>query len=153
MIRANSPDDLHKQLRELLGATAVTYTVGAGGAASGNAGPGGAATTTKPKPDPKPKDEAPKVEEVVADATVVEEKPAEELTFPTGTGLMTETEYADPSGFYLTVVKPSVLKVSAKHGRPGVEKLLADFNAPNAKEVPQERYPELLAAIDKMLEG
>lgn len=48
-------------------------------------------------------------------------------------------------------IKPAVLKVSAKGGRPAVEKLLSQFDAANAKEIPTARWPELLAEIDKIL--
>jgi hypothetical protein len=52
---------------------------------------------------------------------------------------------------YDTVVKPAVLRVSAKFGRAGVEDLLKPFDVTNAKQVPPERYADLLKAVDAKL--
>ena len=127
-INAADPADLHAQLSAMLGST-----------------PTAAVTTapkvTPPKADPKPveaKVEAPPVEEAKAE-------PEAEITAD-------PEPSSDPAALtYDDHIKPAVLKVSAKHGRPGVEKLLADFKVANAREVPEAQWPELLAAVEALL--
>ena len=52
---------------------------------------------------------------------------------------------------YQTDIKPAVLKVSQKHGRPGVEKLLAPYNVTNAQQIPAEKWATLLTEIEAAL--
>lgn len=137
MIRANSPDDLRKQLADLLGTAAAPLVAVGAGAASG-------ATTTArtAKPKDEPKDVAPVVQPEPEPITEVSEEACAQVA-------------DEPKGVltYDGDIKPAVLKVSGKHGRPGVEKLLADFGVDHTSKVPEEKWPEFLAAIDKMLGG
>lgn len=49
-------------------------------------------------------------------------------------------------------VRSAILRVAAKHGREGVDRLLTQFGATtNAKEIASERYPEVLSAVEEML--
>jgi hypothetical protein len=52
---------------------------------------------------------------------------------------------------YDTEVKPAVLRLSQKLGRPGVEMLLKPFGVDNAKHVPEDKRGDLMAAIADML--
>ena len=66
----------------------------------------------------------------------------------------TATSDASPSDAaldYQTDIKPAVLKVSQKHGRPGVEKLLAPYNVTNAQQIPAEKWATLLTEIEAAL--
>lgn len=54
---------------------------------------------------------------------------------------------------YATHIKPGVLKVSAKGGRPAVEALLKPYGVDNASKIPAAHYPQLMAAIEAALEG
>lgn len=140
--------DLKKQLADLLSGGSVTIVAGVGSAGEGATASG--AVSTAPKAA-KAKPEKPEIVEAkVEDVAVAEEAPAAEVVEETN---VAEIEAAVEAGTltYEGDIKPAVLKVSAKHGRPGVEKLLADFEAANAKEIPEAKWPELLAAIDKLL--
>lgn len=52
---------------------------------------------------------------------------------------------------YNAHIKPAVLKVSAKLGRPGVEQLLAHYNVTNAQDIAKADWPGLLQRVDAML--
>lgn len=132
-INATDANDLRRQLSELLGAPK--------GVVMEYKDPVAAeivrAASTKPKTTPK-------VEGTTAPA--VEPEPEAEETQADDAGEQTEVVYT-----YDDHIKPSVLKVSAKHGRPGVEKLLSQFGVANAREVPEEKWPEFMAEIEKLL--
>lgn len=68
------------------------------------------------------------------------------------TGKPTTAQLADPEHPYNVHIKPAVLKLSAKGGRPMVEAFLAPYKADNARDIPQEAYPNLLMQIAKLLE-
>lgn len=140
-IRANDAADLKVQLAALLGGAAILVATGGGG---GGGGAADAPRTSTRKPA-EPKAEPPKAEpEPAAEITQVsEEAIATVADDPAERGPLT----------YDGDIKPAVLKVSAKHGRPGVEKLLADFGVDHTSKVTEDKWPEFLAAIDKMLEG
>ena len=128
-INATSNDDLRSQMLALLG---ITLTP---------AEDAPAPKVTAPKAATKPVET--KVEPVAEETKVEPEAVAEVVAGVVVDGDVTIT--------YDDHIKPAVLKVSAKHGRPGVEKLLADFKVANAKEVPEAQWPELLAAVDALL--
>lgn len=114
--------------------------------------------------EPAPKARAPRAEKpAVTPPTDTSQKPS---------GTSTTATTADPDGGapgasrsddepavednqwdYQTQIKPAVLKVSQKLGRSGVVTLLEPFGVDNASKIPAERHGELMAAIDKMLEG
>lgn len=150
-IEATDADHLRQQLAALL-STGV-YTIQTDVIAQ---------TVTLPLAEPakrgtKPKDDAPK-------ATPLSESPAStqasgaqppSTTGPTATSDASPSEPAGPVA-YDTHIKPAVLKVSGHPvdqggGREGVLKLMEQFGVANAKEIPEDRWPELLAAVDTIL--
>lgn len=54
---------------------------------------------------------------------------------------------------YQRDVKPAVLKISQKLGRPGVETLLKPFDVTNAQQIPATRWPELMTAVAELMEA
>ena len=141
MIRAETVADLHNQLRGLLNGDGQRAAPPA--AAPTNIvveAPKGAkskpAVEAKPEPTPEP-------EVIAVEAEAAAPEPQADASADVDVSALT----------YEGDIKPAVLRVSVKHGRPGVEKLLADFKAGNAREVPESEWPNLLAAIDKLLEG
>lgn len=159
-INATDANDLRRQLADLLGSAAVIPTIAGTFVASGVGAPGGAGGATSAT---KPKvvagtDTEPKVEETKAAAEVVrpkvETKTEETVAEPEVEVEETQADAGEPTEVVYTYddhIKPSVLKVSAKHGRPGVEKLLSQFGVANAREVPEEKWPEFMAEIEKLL--
>lgn len=157
-INATDANDLRRQLADLLGSAAVIPTIAGTFVASGVGAPGGAGGATSAT---KPKvvagtDTEPKVEETKAAAEVVrpkvETKTEETVAEPEAEDTQADAdEQTEVVYTYDDHIKPSVLKVSAKHGRPGVEKLLSQFGVANAREVPEEKWPEFMAEIEKLL--
>lgn len=144
-ITGETADDVKAQMSAFLSGGTFSIVAGEGGVASGGGAAGtgaGAAQTTRRTP---PKADPPKVEEVAAEAPVAEEPAAEPAI---------EEPAADDAPKALTYdgdIKPAVLKVSGKHGRAGVEKLLGEFGVDHTSKVPEDKWPEFLAAIDKAL--
>lgn len=125
-ITADTVEDLHSQMARLLSSSAPA--------------------ATPPAEEPKPQRQQRQAQSPPPPPPPVEE-PTPQAETPA------ETPPADePAGLtYDGDIKPAVLRVSEKHGRPGVEKLLAEFGVANAKEVPEARWPEFMAAIAKLV--
>ena len=68
-------------------------------------------------------------------------------------GPPTEADLADENHPYNATVKPAVLKLSQKGGRPAVEALLAPYAVGNAREIPVSGYRQLLAEIAAAMEA
>lgn len=142
-IHAADGDDLRRQLAGLLGTAAAVPSPQPSPpkASARRAAP--EAATQPSDPSPAPSDTSPTTQ---SEATTTEADGGADTASPSD-----DAAGGDQALTYDADIKPAVLKVSAKHGRPGVEKLLAQFEAANAKEIPETRWPELLAEIDKLL--
>lgn len=145
-INAVDVADLRRQLASLLGDGSATIVYG--GAPDPQPSPPKAsaqraapkAATPPSDPSPEPSDTSPTIQ---SEATTIEADGGADTASPSE---------GDPRTLsYDDDIKPAVLKVSAKHGRPGVEKLLAKFGAGNAREVPEDRWPEFMAEIEALL--
>ena len=68
-------------------------------------------------------------------------------------GLLDVTPEEDTrvSEVYNTTIKPAVLRVSQKHNREGVLKLLEPYNVPNASKITAGHYGALMAEINRLL--
>jgi hypothetical protein len=44
-----------------------------------------------------------------------------------------------------------MLQLSLRKGREAVFKVLGTFDVPNVRDVPEDKWPELLALIDELL--
>lgn len=141
-ITGDTADDVKAQMSAFLSGGTFSIVVGEGGGGGSGGAIAGAAQTTRRTP---PKVDPPKVAEVVVEAPAAEEPAAEPAA---------EEPAADEAPKVLTYdgdIKPAVLKVSGKHGRAGVEKLLGEFGVDHTSKVPEDKWPEFLAAIDKAL--
>ena len=130
----NAPDaaDLKRQLRELLGDDQPSPVK---------------ETVVKNPPAVAPPAEKP----VETQASKPSQKPSDTSTTAT-TAAPPAGEVSEEIRHYNDVIKPAVLKVSQKHGRDGVLKLLAKFDVSNASKIPADRHGELMTAITEMLE-
>lgn len=140
-INAADPADLRRQLADLLGTTADVTAP----APAANKRPTRTETAPRAEPEPATSETATTASDAGAqtEAASGQSAQAESVADAGAQGGSALTYDGD--------IKPAVLKVSAKHGRPGVEKLLAGFSVANAKEVPEAKWPEFLAEIDKLL--
>ena len=50
-------------------------------------------------------------------------------------------------------IKPRMLQLSLKKGREAVFKVLGAFNVANTQDVPPDKWPELVALINELLES
>ena len=106
--------------------------------------PSAEAAPKAPKPPAKPKADAPATAAEPTETTSTEpSSPSAETAEPAGSDEPTETSALD----YKTDVVPRVLALSQAKGRPGVEALLSKYDVANARDIPAERYGELLADI------
>lgn len=134
-IVADSAEDLRNQLAGLLGPSSIPQN----SAPLESAQPAARkAKTQATAPSPAPSDTSPKTQ---SEAPTTEADGGAEPASPSDDAALDYAEH----------IKPAVLKVSAKHGRDGVLKLLAKYEAANAQMVPAERWRELLADVDEML--
>jgi hypothetical protein len=62
-----------------------------------------------------------------------------------------ETAPGSPAMSYDDDIKPHMLQLSLKKGREAVFKVLGTFDVPNVRDVPVDKWPELLALIDELL--
>ena len=137
-ITATDAADLRAKLSAFLGMAPVVSTI--------------AAVTDEPAkrgPGRPPKAETPVTEPVVTKEYVarVEEQQVE---INKAVEAEVTTDGADEAITYDGHLKPAVLKVSAKHGRAGVEKLLASFDVDHTSKVPESRWAEFLVEATKM---
>jgi hypothetical protein len=143
-ITADDDRHLRVQLLGLLGTTADAPSPPAAAPKARAQAAAPKAETPASDPSPAPSDTSPQTPSeattTTADGGATSASPSDE---PATDGALT----------YEGDIKPAVLRVSAKKGRPGVEALLKQFEVANAKEVPEARWPEFMAAIDKALEG
>lgn len=157
-ITAIDATDLHIQLRALLGGSALATTL----AVTGEGGAGA------PLAEPAKRGRPPKAEPVsqATDQSENQDSTLESGTQSLSTTGQTATSAASPSDAPLTYndhVKPAILKVSAHPedrggGRSGVERLVKQFGGEtehgvNAKFIPVANWPDLLAAVDALLEA
>lgn len=56
-----------------------------------------------------------------------------------------------PDTTYDDTIKPRMLQLSLRKGREAVFKVLGTFDVPNVRDVPEDKWPELLALIDELL--
>jgi len=91
---------------------------------------------TRPFPVAAAKDEAPSTVSPAADASgVTSAEPPSDVP---------DTTYDD-------TIKPRMLQLSLRKGREAVFKVLGTFDVPNVRDVPEDKWPELLALIDELL--
>ena len=91
---------------------------------------------TGPFPVAAAKDEAPSTASPAADASgVTSVEPPSDVP---------DTTYDD-------TIKPRMLQLSLRKGREAVFKVLGTFDVPNVRDVPEDKWPELLALIDELL--
>jgi len=91
---------------------------------------------TGPFPVAAAKDEAPSTASPAADASgVTSAEPPSDVP---------DTTYDD-------TIKPRMLQLSLRKGREAVFKVLGTFDVPNVRDVPEDKWPELLALIDELL--
>ena len=89
-----------------------------------------------PFPVAAAKDEAPSTASPAADASgVTSAEPPSDVP---------DTTYDD-------TIKPRMLQLSLRKGREAVFKVLGTFDVPNVRDVPEDKWPELLALIDELL--
>lgn len=145
-INASDANDLRRQLSELLGSAAVAAVVDPQPSPPKATAQRAAPKAETPASDPSPEPSA-------TSQTNQSEATTTEADGGAGSASPSDDEDAGdaPTYTYEDHIKPSVLKVSAKHGRPGVEKLLTQFGVANAREVPEEKWPEFMAEIEKLL--
>lgn len=140
-ITGETAADVRKQMSELLGSAALVAT-------QAFINPEAPQTRARP-PKAEPASAAATVEAPVAESASADGTDAG----TSGTG-DTTTDDGEPGALtYDGDIKPAVIKLSQKGGRPAVEKLLAGFNVGNAKDVPEAKWGDLLAAIDAAMEG
>ena len=166
-IAAADAADLKRQLRELLGDETQQFNTPVLTAEDVSALAKEAAETkakAKAAAESKAKAEVAKAMAPIAVESVQEagaklaaENPATETieieTDGPWVGLLDVTPEEDTrvSEVYNTTIKPAVLRVSQKHNREGVLKLLEPYNVPNASKITAGHYGELMAEINRLL--
>lgn len=142
-INADTPEQARAIMAGLLGGAASDAVATAQPAATpAKATPAKAKdkVAEAPKPDPTPAAGATPAETPAATA----DQPSE--TDSSGSATTAELDYDKD-------VTPAVLAVAQNKGRDGVLGLLKKFNAANAKDVPKERWAELIADANALLAG
>lgn len=142
-IVADTPEEARALLAGLLGGVAPAPVAAAAAPAKPAATPAkpAAAKKDEPKADPTPAAAAAPAETPAATA----DQPSE----PDSSGSATTADLD-----YDKDVTPAVLAVAQQKGRDGVMGLLAKFGgATNAKDVPKDRWAELVADAKALVEG